>query len=403
MIRHLLKMVWNRKRINFLIILEIFVSFLVLFGVVVSAVYLSDNYRQPLGFNYQDVWSVNVQQQGQDHSPDEKTPTITLLQMMQSMQELEEVEAVTGIGHSPYSGNSWGSGVEIDGRRISYGANRAADNFKDVMGLQVLNGRWFSAEDNGLNYEPIVINQRLAREAYGDENPIGRRFGDPPKPGSPEARDSSEKERRVIGVIAEFRQHGELAGLDNFQFYRQAADQAPNHLLIKVRPGTTRTFEEKLSRKLRGVNKDWSYEIEPLANMRESSFKLYLAPIIAAGLVAAFLMIMVALGLTGVLWQNVTQRIKEMGLRRAKGATANDIHTQILGELFVITTFGLLLGVAIIVQLPLLEFMSFLSTKVYFYSIGISLVLIYVLTFVCGLYPSRMATKVQPVEALRYE
>lgn len=403
MTRHLLKMVWNRKRINFLIILEIFVSFLVLFGVVVSAVYLSDNYRQPLGFNYQHVWSVNVQQQGRDHSPGENAPPVTLRQMMQSVQELQEVEAVTGIGHSPYSGNSWGGGTSVNGRNIQIGLNRAADNFKDVMGLQLLNGRWFSAEDDGVNYDPIVINQSLAREVYGDENPIGKRFGDPPKPGSPAVPGEPEKERRVIGVIAEFRQHGEFAGLENFHFYRFTYERAPSHLLVKVRPGTTRAFEEKLSRKLRDVNKDWSYEIEPLANMREGSFKMHLAPIIAAGLVAAFLMIMVALGLTGVLWQNVTQRIKEMGLRRAKGATANDIHTQILGELFVITTFGLLLGVAIIVQLPLLEFMAFLSTKVYFYSIGISLVLIYLLTFVCGLYPSRMATKVQPVEALRYE
>ena len=402
MIRHLLKMVWNRKRINFLIILEIFVSFLVLFGVVVSAVYLSDNYRQPLGFSYQNVWNVNVQQPGRDQSPNDKTPAVTLRQMMQAIQELEEVEAVTGIGHAPYSGNSWGGGTTINGRKIQIGLNRAADNFKDVMGLQVVNGRWFSAEDDGANFEPIVITQRLAREAYGDENPIGRRFGDPPKPGEA-ASSEQEKERRVVGVIAEFRQHGEFAGLENFHFYRFTYDKAPSHLLIKVHPGTTRAFEEKLSRTLRGVNKDWSYEIEPLANMRESSFKMYLAPLVAAGLVAAFLMIMVALGLTGVLWQNVTQRIKEIGLRRAKGATANNIHTQILGELFVITSFGLLLGVVIIVQLPLLEFMSFLSTKVYIYSIGISLVLIYLLTLVCGLYPSRMATKVQPVEALRYE
>lgn len=401
MIRHLLKMVWNRKRINFLIIMEIFVSFLVLFGVVVSAVYLSDNYRQPLGFSYQNIWSVDVQQQGQDQSPDDKTPAVTLRQMMQSVQELEEVEAVTGIGHSPYSGSSWGSSVKINGREISHGANRAADNFKDVMSLQLVSGRWFSAEDDGSNYEPVVINQSLAREAYGDENPVGLRFGEPAPPGTgpPEG----EKERRVVGVIAEFRQHGELAGLERFQFYRFNAEKAPSHLLIKVHPGTTRAFEEKLSRRLRGVNKDWSYEIEPLVNMRESSFKMYLAPIIAAGLVAAFLMIMVALGLTGVLWQNVTQRIKEIGLRRAKGATANNIHTQILGELFVITSFGLLLGVVIIVQLPLLEFMAFLSTKVYVYSIVISLLLIYLLTFVCGLYPSWMATKVQPVEALRYE
>ena len=402
MTRHLLKMVWNRKRINFLIILEIFFSFLVLFGVVVSGVYLSENYRQPLGFSYQNIWNVNVQQPSRDQSPGDQTPAVTLRQMIQAVQELEEVEAVTGIGHAPYSGSSWGGGVKINGREIQIGVNRAADNFKDVMGLQVVSGRWFSAEDDGANFDPIVITQRLAREAFGDENPIGRRLGDPPKPGSAPS-PGEEKERRVVGVVSEFRQHGEFAALENFQFYRFSYDRAPSHLLIKVRPGTPAAFEEKLSKKLRGVNKTWSYEIEPLPNMRETSFKLYLAPIVAAALVAGFLMIMVALGLTGVLWQNVTQRTKEIGLRRAKGASANKIHLQILGELLVITTFGLLLGLALVAQLPLLDFLYFISGKVYVLSILLSCALIYLLTLLCGLYPSWLATKVQPAEALHYE
>jgi putative ABC transport system permease protein len=401
MARHLLIMVWNRKRINFLIILEIFFSFLVLFGVVVSGVYLSDNYRQPLGFNYQNIWSVNIQEPGQDRAPDHQ-PAVTLRQMMQAMQELEEVEAVTGIAHAPYSGSSWGSAVKLDGRNVSFGANRAADNFPAVMGLHMVSGRWFSAEDDGAHYEPVVINQRLAREAFGEADPIGKRLGEPLLP--PRKGEGQEgRESRVVGVIAEFRQHGELAGLENFQFYRQPGDQTPSNLLIKVRPGTTRAFEEKLSKKLRGVNKEWSYEIEPLANMRESSFRMYLAPIIAAGLIAGFLMLMVALGLTGVLWQNVTRRIKEIGLRRAKGATANDIYKQILGELFVIATFGLLLGLAVVVQLPLTNLLYFISAEVYLYSSVIAVVLIYLLTLLCGLYPSRMATRVQPAEALHYE
>jgi len=401
MIRHLLKMVWNRKRTNFLIILEIFVSFLVLFGVVVSGVYLSTNYRQPLGFAYQNVWDVEVHQQGHGEAEGAAPPVTSIRQMVQAIQELEEVESVTGVGYAPYSQSSSNSATKFAGRSIRYEFNRATDNFAAVMGLQMVNGRWFSAEDDAVNYEPVVINQRFARELYGDEDPIGKPLGDPPLPpkdGTPPA-----KPQRIIGVFSDFRQHGELAELVNFLLYRQNAESAPSNLLIKVRPGTTAAFEEKLARKLRTVNKDWSYVIEPLPNMRETSFKIYLAPLIAAGLVAAFLMIMVALGLTGVLWQNVTQRIREIGLRRAKGATANNIHTQILGELVVIATFGLLLGLAVILQLPLLDFLAFLSAEVYLYSILISLVLIYLLTLLCGLYPSRMATRVQPAEALHYE
>lgn len=401
MIRHLLKMVWNRKRTNFLIILEIFVSFLVLFGVVVSGVYLSTNYRQPLGFAYQNVWDVEVHQQGNGEAEGNALPAVSVRQMAQALQELEEVESVTGIGYAPYSQSSSSSTTKITGRSIRYEHNQATDNLASVLDLQMVNGRWFNSEDDAVNYNPVVINQRLARELYGDEDPIGKPLGEPPLP--PKDGTPAPPPSRIIGVFTDFRQHGELAELVSFLFTRQKAESAPNNLLIKVRPGTTAAFEEKLARKLRTVNKDWSYVIEPLPNMRETSFKIYLAPLIAAGLVAAFLMIMVALGLTGVLWQNVTQRIREIGLRRAKGATANDIHTQILGELVVIATFGLLLGLAIIVQLPLLDFLAFLSTEVYVYSVLISLALIYLLTLLCGLYPSRMATRVQPAEALHYE
>jgi putative ABC transport system permease protein len=112
---------------------------------------------------------------------------------------------------------------------------------------------------------------------------------------------------------------------------------------------------------------------------------------------------MVGLGLTGVLWLNVTQRTKEIGLRRAKGATRRRIYKQILGELFIVTTIGLLVGVLVVVQFPLLDLMGFASPEVYTASIFISLGLIYLLTTVCGLYPSLLATRVHPAEALHYE
>ena len=65
---------------------------------------------------------------------------------------------------------------------------------------------------------------------------------------------------------------------------------------------------------------------------------------IAAGIVAVFLLLMVVLGLTGVLWQNVTQRTPEIGLRRAMGAPPGRHPRQILGELLVITTMAVSWG-----------------------------------------------------------
>src|SRR5262249_60359516 len=128
-----------------------------------------------------------------------------------------------------------------------------------------------------------------------------------------------------------------------------------------------------------------------------------LASVLAFGLVTGFLLLMVALGLTGVLWQNVTQRTREIGLRRAKGATIPRVHRQILGELTVMTSLALLAGVLVVVQFPLLDLLGYVRPAVFAASLAVSIAALYGVTLVCGWYPSRLATRVPPAEALRYE
>ena len=66
MIRHLLKIVWRRKRANTLVAIEIFFSFLVVFAVVTAAVALYAGWNRPLGFEWKDVWVVSISGQGGD-------------------------------------------------------------------------------------------------------------------------------------------------------------------------------------------------------------------------------------------------------------------------------------------------------------------------------------------------
>lgn len=397
MIKHLIKLVWNRKRTNILIALEIFFSFLVLFAVIVQAVYYTSNYRLPLGFRHENVWNVGIdmKQSSDDYHSPEQVETVRQLYL--ALKEINEVEAAAGAHTTPFSfGGSYG-GVQTNGREIEYRRNEVTDEFDKVMGVTLARGRWFGKEDDGVNWQPVVINQRFAQAVFGNQDPLGKDI--------PETDDRTKM--RVIGVVTDFRHGGEFADSENLIFHRKnlndPKDRPPRNLLIKLRSGTTREFEEKLVARLQNVARQWSFDVQPVYELRDAAFKQRLIPIIAAGVVAAFLMVMVALGLTGVLWQNVTQRTKEIGLRRAKGATAGRIYQQILCELLIITSFALLLGVAVVVQFPLLNVIGFISGKVYVYSILISLALIYLLTIICGLYPSRLATKVQPAEALHYE
>ncbi len=408
MIKHLCRLVWNRKRINFLVTLEIFFSFLVVFAVIVFAVYYTDNYRRPLGFDYENVWYIGVERRAFSGDKDLPQQLETSRRLLDAVREFGEIESAAGVWGAPYSRGNWTGGRDDKntGKSIEFGWNSVTDDLKDVLGIQIVSGRWFGKEDDGASYKPVVINRKLARYLFGDEDPVGKDISD--------SEDKEKVEERVVGLIDDYRKNGEFAALSGYVISRNDLTfkpGAPGHmqaspprsLLIKVRPGVTAAFEEKLLARLQTEAKDWSFSIKPLVEMRASVFQEYLAPMAAFGLVAGFLLIMVGLGLTGVLWLNVTQRTKEMGLRRAKGATRRRIYKQILGELFIVTTIGLLVGTLVVVQFPLLDLMGFASPEVYTASVFISLGLIYLLTTVCGLYPSLLATRIHPAEALHYE
>jgi len=403
MIKHLLKLVWNRKRGNLLVTLEIFVCFLVLFATVVMIGYYANNYRQPVGFEYQDVWSIS-------------TSISTIVDLDRdngelmgkyasafhtALKNMPEIEGVAVIRQAPYS-FSWNKrSVEYKGKKLSTTCNEASDELAHVLNLKLVRGRWFSPADDGLAWEPVVINQKLATELLGSEDPLGK---DISEKGDAASSAPARREQRVVGVINDFRKDGEMSAPETYLFARTTPRQSRGlYFLIKIRPGTPRAFEETVLRRLHAINPDWDFEVDPLTRMRETRLGYQLAPMAAAAIVVSFLMVMVALGLIGVVWQSVSRRTVEIGLRRACGASAGSIHLQVLGELLVICSVGLGLGTLLVIQLPLLDLVGLLTTEVYIYSLIASLALIYGLTLACGIYPSRLATRIQPVEALRWE
>jgi putative ABC transport system permease protein len=401
MTRHLFKLVWNRKRTNALIILEIFFSFLVVFLVATLGIYFWDNYRRPLGFSYQNVWKISVDMNAADDDDNEAAIVArlkTFQRLLDEVEALEPVDAAAGAMVSPYDQGGWTSNQEIDGKQVEMEANSVTQGFAEVLGLELVAGRWFEDADEALAWNPTIIDQDLARALYGDENPIGRQLGRTEPP---------EKPNRIVGVVREFRKGGELSAQGNFMFQFQRLNEAswfqPRVLLVRVRPGTPAAFEEELTTLLQGVAPEWSFRIQPLTEARRSAFQELLAPLATGGIVAFFLLLMVALGLFGVLWQNLLQRTRELGLRRAAGASRAAVHRQVLWEQTLLTSFGVLLGAVVVVQVPILDLVGFIRPGVFAGGLLVAMAAIYLLSTLCALYPSAMAARVQPAEALRYE
>ena len=236
MTRHLLKLVWNRKRSNALMILETCVSFLVVFAVATLGLFFLDNYRQPLGFEWKDVWAVGI---GRGQSTEEASKAEidaqreTFERLQQEVRSLGPVVAAAGSAVIPFDQGGMSSSYGINGKDVRMDIDIAGEGFDKVMGLRMVAGRWFEKGDGGQGWNPIVIDRDLARAAYGAADPVGKSFG---------KADPGETPMRVIGVVNDFRKAGELMPNGNFMFQLQRQGdrfgRVPSHLLVRVRPGT---------------------------------------------------------------------------------------------------------------------------------------------------------------------
>ncbi|HZF12469.1 MAG TPA: ABC transporter permease [Thermoanaerobaculia bacterium] len=403
MIRHLVKLIWNRKRASALVVVEIFASFLVLVAVATLALYVATNRNRPLGFRWDGVLSVLAVHPGQPRQLGEETTAAeeeTAERLYREIAALPGVVAVGAAEVAPYQIGGSQNNFGLHGRKIESDVNDVTPGIRDALRLDLVAGRWFTAADRDLPYSPLVINQALAREAFGAGSPLGQVLLTP----DPE---DHQPEGRVVGVISDFRIRGELSGPGNYLFRLHRPGQPPARFLsclfVRLRPGASAELERVVAERLRAVAPGWNFTVTPLSRERAGAFRRVLAPLAAAVLVAFFLLAMVGLGLLGVLWQNLLRRTKEIGLRRAAGATRASIHRQLVMEQLLLTTLGVLCGLVLVLQLPLFGVTGWLGPGVFAGGVVVALAAIYLLATLSALYPSLLAGRVEPALALRDE
>lgn len=399
MFRHLMKLTWKRKSRNLLLSLEILIAFAIVFGVAAFGLRYWQLYNMPLGFDSRDLWAVRLQV-----GDEEKTRLSAEVydSLRRGLAELPEVREIAVASFEPYT-KATISTILTRGRGKG-GLNAemldADDRAASVLGLNLVEGRWFSERDQGSPQRPSVINRRLAEAMFPGQSAVGQLFfdgGDGP----------GQVQHRVVGVVDAYRPKGELSAAVHFAFSRFEAGQHrwdARTLLLRVAPGTERAFEKRLNARLKLIRNDWSYQITPVPASRASMLKGQMVPLIVVGIIAAFMLLMVAFGLFGALWQNTTQRIPEIGLRRAVGASAGQVYRQIVAEQFMLSSLAILFGLVLLVQLPLTRVLGeHLDWAVFALAAGLSAAAIYLLSLLCALYPGWRASRLSPTEALHHE
>ncbi|RFZ84263.1 ABC transporter permease [Mucilaginibacter terrenus] len=394
MFRHLFKMIWNKKKQNSLLIVEILLSFLVIFAVFTFAINSYNNYAKPMGFNYKQVWAISYNHTLETKNSDSVVLVYeNLLRNIKSMPQV--VDAGYASGNIPFANNHMSTGIDNNGHKVDNVNNFFMDeNYINVMGAKMIAGRWYNKADGGSKANIIVINRKLKEELFGNTDAIGRTFGN----------NDDKNKRKVIGVIDDIKTDGDYqqAPYGLYNRHDTAAYKWMGKILVKVSPGTDAAFEAKLYKLMANTFKNSNIEIEHLDNKLTAYNKITLVPLIILSIVAAFLIINVALGIFGVLWYNINKRRGEIGLRRAIGAPGSSVSGQLVGEALILATLSLIIGAFFAVQFPLLNVFD-LPAVVYLGAMLLAVIFIYLLVLVCSLYPGKQAAAIYPAVALHEE
>jgi putative ABC transport system permease protein len=394
MLKHLFKLIWNKKKQNALLIIEILISFMVMFAVFTFLVNSYKNYRKPVGIRYEHVWAINYTNSLKTQNADSISIFYEgLLRQLKAMPKVIDASYVSS--NIPFSQSHTTGAYNYKGNKTDRVNQFTVDeNYLNVLGAKILEGRWYDKHDVNGKQRIIVINQALKEKMFGKGYVTGKYM----------ANGDGKDQIKIIGVINDIKFDGDYqkAGIGVYNLIDTSAYRWLGHILVKVSPDADAAFEGQMSKLLSNTLKNSNIEIEQLPNKLIAYNKFTLVPLIILSIVAAFLIINVALGIFGVLWYNIIKRRGEIGLRRAIGATGSNVSAQLVNEALILATFSLIIGTFFAIQFPLLNVFD-LSAGVYLTAMGLAILFIYFIVLVCSLYPGKQAAAIYPAVALHEE
>ena len=388
MIQHLFKLIWKKRKSNSLIMLEIFVAFFILFAVSSLSVYFYKGYIKPAGINAENVWVAYVDFNSNNDSLNKMNVEL----VRQKVKSFKEIKSFSFGSHFPYGNSNSTRGFDHNGKNLSSEVMSVEEVYPSVLGLEMQSGTWFkeSEIDTFLKLKPIVITQHLKEEMFGNEEAIGKIIGK-----------KGESEEKIVGVIPNFKHKNEFQVDDNCIFM-PTMNNTFSSMVIKTDPSVSADFEAHFAKSLQQLGKNWTVQINHMDEMKKEKNTIVTIPLTIAFIVCGFLIINVAFGLFGVLFQNINRRRGEIGIRRAMGATGRDIQGQFVGEMVVLATFSIALGLFFAVQFPLMNVFD-VATNIYMWGMLLAVAAVYAIVVLCAWFPSRQAAAIHPAMALHDE
>jgi putative ABC transport system permease protein len=388
-----------------LIVAEVALSLALLVGASLFARSFAHLNGVDPGFDVESIVTAQLSISAVRHpTPEQRTARIDAYR--DRLRALPGVAAVSvSTGSAPRAGVTFADRVEAEGSKAPLNTDMITIPFAEAdtayfatMGIGIVRGRAFTAEDRRTTDSRVIIDPDLARALWPSEDPIGRRF----------RLNQDGKWHTVVGVAQDVKLMGpdDAAGKYGMYFALPTIGRATRFVEIVVRStGDPARLVQPIKRAIWTI--DPQQPIEEVVTARERMAEALAKPrflVTLMGLFAAVALGLAVIGIYGVLSSAVAQRTREIGIRMALGAQTGDVLRGVLGHGAMLTALGTLLGAGMTLSggrlvRSLLFGVEPLDPAAY----AVAAVTLVVAALVACYVPARRATRVDPLVAVRAE
>lgn len=359
--------------------------------------------RVDLGIRTENVITFRISPELNSYKPEQSRTLFARVE--EELAAVPGVRSVTASMVPLISGSNWGNSLTVEGYSRDPKAdtnsmfNTVGSGFFGKMGIPLVAGREFTDSDTLAGPKVAVVNERFAKHFFGNQNPIGRRFG-------PGLGNKTKLDIEIVGVARDSHYAGVKQKPPKLYYTPWRQDEGIGSISFYVRTAlATDQMIPQIRRVMRGLDSD--LPLEHLQTMQERIRMSIRGDHIILQLSAAFSLlatVLAMLGLYGVMAYSVTRRTREIGIRMALGAHAGRIRAMVMREVLAILIGGLAVGIAAALALT-----RYVESQLYGVKGWDPLVVtgaVAALTaaaLFAGWLPARRAMRIEPTTALRYE
>ena len=405
-LRPILSTLRRHKTAASLIVLEIALSCAIICNALFLIAERMENIRRPSGFDETHIVRLQVGGIGDDEQASALTQTD-----LASLRALPGVKSASSTNQVPFNNSSWNSSVNLTKDQTHQNLNSTIymgdTSFLDTMGLKLIAGRNFNADEivawdemdkpnSKVQPHAAIISKDVADKLWPGENAVGKQFYS-----------WGEEPIRVVGVLEHMVRPNTFNGFAEYEYSMILPVRVPytvgGNFMMRVDDPSRRqaTLDAAEKALMANANNRLTVEKQMMDEMRSEFFRGDRSMAWMLGGVCIALLIVTALGIVGLASFWVQQRTRQIGVRRALGATRGQILRYFQTENFLLATLGIVIGMILAYGINQMLMSRYELPRLPILFLPIGAAVLWLLGQISVFGPARRAAAVPPAVATR--